>query len=408
MKKKLYGLLFSIYTALLRRIRKTEPGSALVMPPYSPGSFGDEAVVTSVVVQLARQGVKKIGLVSYRSDDDFSYLSGVAEVICLQDFFDYESWGVRFRFCRRASRYERFFILGTDVMDGYYGPRDSMQRIAVAKMAARAGVPTRIISFSFNSKPVPDCVQALKELPADVRLYGRDPLTLRRLTDALQRPVELVADVAFLLEAAPDTEKVQSVSRWVEGEHNAGRAVIGINANHILLEQLKDLTTERLVNAYADGMREIAARYPNFSFLLVPHDIRGRVSDVMLAEAIYAAIGDELRHHCMIVPTPCKPAEIKAMVSGLDFVLSGKMHLAIACLGQGVPVVCVAYQDKFEGLFRHFEMEGMTIEPQDVVAPGKLANFFIERYQRRESIAAQVLKRLPAVRDLARVSLERA
>lgn len=405
MKKKLYAALFSIYTALLRRFRSPQPGSALVMPPYSPGSFGDEAVVTSVVVQLVRQGVKKIGLVSYRTDDDFSYLSGISEVFCLQDFYEYESWGVRFRFCRMASRYERFFMLGTDVMDGYYGPRDSMQRIAVANMAAQAGVQTRIISFSFNSRPVPECVQALKTLPAGVRLFGRDPLSLQRLTGALQRPVELVADVAFLLEPAPDTDRVQAVYHWVENERRTGRVVIGVNANHILLEQVKGLTTERLVNAYAVAMRELTGKFPNFSFLLVPHDIRGKVSDVMLAEAIYASVGEGLRNHCMIIPTPCKPSEIKAMVAGLDFVLSGKMHLAIACLGQGVPVICVAYQDKFEGLFKHFEMEGLTIEPQDVVAPGKLSAFFVEKYRQREALAAQIQKRLPAVRELARVSL---
>lgn len=405
MKQKIYAILFSIYAALLRAFRRPEPDSALVMPPYSPGSFGDEAVVTSVVVQLARQGVKKIGLVSYRDDDNWSYLSGIAEVFCLQDYYEYESWGIRFRFCRMASRYERFFVLGTDVMDGYYGPRDSLQRIAVAKMASRAGVPTRIISFSFNNRPDPDCVQALKALPADVRLFGRDPLTLQRLVNNLQRPAELVADVAFLLEPSPETAKVQSVYRWVEAERQAGRAVIGVNANHILLEQVKDLTPERLVNAYAAAMQEITQRYPNASYLLVPHDVRGRVSDVMLAEAIHAAVSDEVRNHCMIIPTPCKPAEVKAMVAGLDFVLSGKMHLAIAALGQGVPVICVAYQDKFEGLFQHFELDGLTIQPEDVVMPGKLSAFFIENYEQREALAEQVRRHLPAVRDLARVSL---
>jgi len=405
MKTKIYAILFSIYTALLRAFRKPEPDSALVMPPYSPGSFGDEAVVTSVVVQLARQGIKKIGLISYRDDDDWSYLSGIAEVFSLQDFFEYESWGVRFRFCRVASRYERFIVLGTDVMDGYYGGRDSQQRIAVTEMAARAGVPTRIISFSFNSRPNPECVQLLKQLPGPVSMFGRDPLSRQRLADFLKRPVELVADVAFMLEPSPETDKVQSVYRWVEAERQAGRAVIGVNANHILLEQVQGLTPERLVNAYAAALHEITQRYLTVSFLLVPHDIRGRVSDVMLAEAIYAAVPEDVRAHCKIIPTPCKPAEIKAMVAGLEFVLSGKMHLAIAALGQGVPVACIAYQDKFEGLFQHFELDGLTIQPQDVVEPGKLAAFFIEKYEQREALAAQVRRRLPAVRELSRQSL---
>ena len=79
--------------------------------------------------------------------------------------------------------------------------------------------------------------------------------------------------------------------------------------------------------------------------------------------------------------------------------------LAIAALGQGVPVACIAYQDKFEGLFQHFELDGLTIQPQDVVEPGKLAAFFIEKYEQREALASQVRRRLPAVRELSRQSL---
>jgi len=248
-------------------------------------------------------------------------------------------------------------------------------------------------------------VQLLKQLPGPVSMFGRDPLSRQRLADFLKRPVELVADVAFMLEPSPETDKVQSVYRWVEAERQAGRAVIGVNANHILLEQVQGLTPERLVNAYAAALHEITQRYLTVSFLLVPHDIRGRVSDVMLAEAIYAAVPEDVRAHCKIIPTPCKPAEIKAMVAGLEFVLSGKMHLAIAALGQGVPVACIAYQDKFEGLFQHFELDGLTIQPQDVVEPGKLAAFFIEKYEQREALAAQVRRRLPAVRELSRQSL---
>lgn len=406
MKQRVYALLFWAYATLLRLFRKPQPGSVLVMPPYSPGSFGDEAVVTSVVVQLARQGVKRIGLIAYRDDDDWSYLSGITEVFSLQDYFLYESWGIRFRFCRLTSQYEKFLVLGTDVMDGYYGGRDSQQRIAVTEMAAQAGALTRIISFSFNNRPHPECVEMLKRLPAQVQMFGRDPLSRQRLMNSLERPVELVADVAFLLEPTPDTEKVQAVYRWADGEKAAGRIVIGMNANHILLEQVKGLTSDSLVNAYVAALQEITIRYANASFLLTPHDIRGEVSDVMLANLIYAGVSEAVRSHCMVVPTPCKPAEIKAMMAKVDFVLSGKMHLAIASLGQGVPVVCVAYQDKFEGLFQHFEMDDLTIDPKDVVQPGKLAAFFIGKYEQREALAGQVQKRLPAVQNLARLSLQ--
>ena len=40
----------------------------------------------------------------------------------------------------------------------------------------------------------------------------------------------------------------------------------------------------------------------------------------------------------------------------VDLVLTGRMHLAIAALGMGTPPLCVAYMDKFEGLFHLFDI----------------------------------------------------
>ncbi|KNH03428.1 polysaccharide pyruvyl transferase [Qipengyuania citrea LAMA 915] len=43
--------------------------------------------------------------------------------------------------------------------------------------------------------------------------------------------------------------------------------------------------------------------------------------------------------------------EAKSWVSGLDFVVGGRMHACIAAFSSGVPVVPVAYSRKFNGLF---------------------------------------------------------
>jgi polysaccharide pyruvyl transferase WcaK-like protein len=80
------------------------------------------------------------------------------------------------------------------------------------------------------------------------------------------------------------------------------------------------------------------------------------------------------------------------------------MHLAIACLGQGTPVACVTYQGKFEGLFRHFELDGMTIEPEQAFQPEGLVKFLMPLIEKRKDISKQVQLKLPQVQQLAQVN----
>ena len=97
----------------------------------------------------------------------------------------------------------------------------------------------------------------------------------------------------------------------------------------------------------------------------------------------------------------CRAAEVQALCAELDIVLSGRMHCAIACLSQGTPVACITYQDKFEGLFEHFGLQGMTIDPEVSLRSGKLLEFFLPIYQNRDNLRKQIEARLPAVRQLA-------
>ncbi|TLN28532.1 glycosyl transferase family 1, partial [bacterium] len=100
-------------------------------------------------------------------------------------------------------------------------------------------------------------------------------------------------------------------------------------------------------------------------------------------------------------PSSIHAAEIKAICGQLDLALSGRMHMAIACLGQGTPVACITYQGKFEGLYRHFELDGLTIDPVTATQPGRLAAFFLPVIDRREAIRRQIQSQLPKVRVLA-------
>jgi polysaccharide pyruvyl transferase WcaK-like protein len=73
----------------------------------------------------------------------------------------------------------------------------------------------------------------------------------------------------------------------------------------------------------------------------VPQDDDGRVAD-RLAEEFPGVVR---------APTFASPVDAKSYISGLDFLVAGRMHACIAAFSSGVPVVPVAYSRKFSGLF---------------------------------------------------------
>ena len=78
------------------------------------------------------------------------------------------------------------------------------------------------------------------------------------------------------------------------------------------------------------------------------------------------------------------------------------MHLAIACLGKGVSVACVTYQDKFEGLFKHFGLDNTTIAPEIALQAGELTKFLLQLLENRDVIARQIRNHILKVKMLAR------
>jgi polysaccharide pyruvyl transferase WcaK-like protein len=159
-----------------------------------------------------------------------------------------------------------------------------------------------------------------------------------------------------------------------------------------------------LRQAYVRTLTDLFVRH-KASFVLIPHDLRGTMTDAALARSILDALPSAVKSHCFLVPAPCTAAEIRGICGLLDVAVSGRMHCAIACLGEGTPVVCITYQDKFEGLFQHFELRGMTIDPQEALQPERLPELLAGLVQARESIRGRIESRLPHIEKLALANL---
>jgi polysaccharide pyruvyl transferase WcaK-like protein len=359
-------------------------------------------MVVATLEALAEAGITRIGLVDYASGLTWENVARSYAPLDFSDYFDGGSWQSEARFLQQAGRYRRFLCIGADVMDGYYSDYRTLQRLRLVAQAAKTGAQTTILGFSFNAQPTQATVDALRALPKSVRLCARDPVSQRRLLKHLQRPVALVADLAFLLSPDDDSEKVGEVTRWIAEEKEAGRVILGVNANYLHLRALNSENPTRLVTAYIRMLSDLHALRPRLSFVLLPHDARGAHCDVFLADSIRAGLPKALQPHTLKIPTPCTAAEIKAICGALDLVLSARMHVAIACLGQGTPVACITYQGKFKGLFEHFGLDKLTISPQTAFQNGSMSQFLLPILERREALRTQITARVPHVQALAR------
>jgi polysaccharide pyruvyl transferase WcaK-like protein len=66
-----------------------------------------------------------------------------------------------------------------------------------------------------------------------------------------------------------------------------------------------------------------------------------------------------------------------------------------------VPVACVTYQDKFEGLMQHFGLDDVLMSGDKACEPGALTEFFERLLARRNTLRAEVASRLPEVTALS-------
>ena len=166
---------------------------------------------------------------------------------------------------------------------------------------------------------------------------------------------------------------------------------------------MDNITTNDLVQVFVSNLTILHQNNKQLSFIFLPHD--GRIvngdSDNTLSKKVIDNLPTEVAS--FKIPFPCLASEIKAIVKHLDCVLTGRMHLAIACLGQATPIACITYQGKFEGLYQHFALEPLFIEPKELFVPNQstLVNLVNKLIEQRGDLHQQILDKLDEVKKLS-------
>ena len=213
-------------------------------------------------------------------------------------------------------------------------------------------------------------------------LAARDPMSFdvaRRMAPAAHA-IQAV-DVAFALpferRTKPDPSRIE----------------IGLNVSGLLFNGGYSGANEFGMQVdYAGYTRRLIAALlarPGVSVHLVchvnsdtlPQDDDGRVADRLAAEF----------PGMVRAPDFASPSAAKSYISGLDFLVAGRMHPCIAAFSSGIPVVPVAYSRKFTGLFEGV-LDYHHLVPVTGLGTDEAVAFTLDRLDRAPELKADIAR----------------
>ncbi|WP_108658986.1 polysaccharide pyruvyl transferase family protein [Acuticoccus kandeliae] len=374
-------------------MRRPSERAALVIAPTDVGSLGDAAMLIAAYQTLKDQGFDRVSCVSSAEWAD----SGVFDAYYWADdhFFDGNMRSLA-RLLWKVRDYEAVFFVGADVLDGTYNAGSVARRLQVLDWFAAQGKTATVLGSSFTETPNALCCETLRAFPANATINARDPVSKARMERFLERPITLVADVAFLAQPDPTVPQARDFETWIAARRAAGDRIVAINANYHNDAKVPGYTAKHvdIARALLDA---------NTSLIFVPHDTRTKRSDVVVVEEIMAALpagsADRVRY-C----EPTDPRAVKAILAMCDFIVTGRMHVAILGMGAGVPAYSFGYQGKFEGLYKLLGLpaEKLLENPADIVSRFDeiLANI-LAGLDEAKTHAATLEAALPGVRAMS-------
>ena len=381
------------YVRIYRQLLPRRQGEILVAPPASTGSLGDQALLQGLYDGLSRKWNCRLRQVLLPNYEAIQLQNGESPTIDVYGSSLSDLWLLL------ALRNARLFcVLGADVIDGRYDEGQALYYLHALDLAASAGVPSRLLGFSFSENPNLRVVDRFKSLAAEIVCCARDPESRKRFTEFTGREAMQVADLAFQVTAKAESASALNALEWIRHVNQDGARVIALNAN--VLTNLSD--PERVKIAYVELINELAAKDSSLRFVLVPHDFRGKESDHLCHLRIIADLDDMAKKHTFLLEPPIHAWDAKAVAAASDLVVTGRMHFAIAALGSGVPAIGIGYMGKFEGLLDYFELKSLLITPRsaynDLLLPAKV----LEALPLLSTYREQITRYIGAVRSLSK------
>lgn len=328
------------------------------------GSRGDEAMIWSILQNF--RGRCPTGLVTvvvasntFPQSEDGRRLAAAFNVNYVYAWRPRRYVANIVRAIREAKATE-IYVLGADCMDGKWSTQTSITLLAVADIAARMSLFSRLTAFSWNEHPTQGVLSAFRRISPNLEVLLRDPVSYERfMQDLPDVKAKSVADIAFNLQPLY-SDAVKHELDKMNAMKERGRFVLGFNLHSMLVTADK---LDAFIGQVANGLTHFLVENAAVDCVLISHDYRdGGDLEVLRKLSRYL----DADRACLI-ETFFSAAELKALTSGLDALFTSRMHLGIAALGMGCPTGAFGYQGKFAGLFQLLGLpESLIVDPGSV------------------------------------------
>lgn len=246
-----------------------------------------------------------------------------------------------------------------------------------------------IINTSWGAKPREDNLKFLKNIckSPNLQIYIRDSISFKLIQEDINflNPPILTADLAFLCDKN-ETNKNNELEKWI---NKTTKPIIGINIHQDFCEYNSDVKT-KIINF-------VNTNHHKYRFLFIPHDSRKREYQDLIS------IQKTCKNVDSFTTNYLEPEYEKFITSKLYLVITGRMHLSILTIPNGIPSIAIAYNGvKAIGTFSHWDIENLVIEPKNIGNLTKLVTYVEENYsliqkkinQNMESVKDKVNKQI--------------
>lgn len=307
------------------------------LPPALKRSRGDLALFWSVYSIFGTKDVRYIAtgnqLPVFFPDANlqinFKYYKCFTTTMAFSEKLDF-LWSLR--------KANELFLIGCDLLDGKYSVDRSLANLNICKIAAKTGIPVRIVGFSINNALPEQLVNEYTSMGENVTFYPREQNSYNRLKKLNIKNLQQSSDIAFLLKPNFKISLPLPIEAFI---NERGPKILGLNLSTHWPSPL--LNSEKHITQLTGAIKRLIQ--DGWSILLLPHH---EPDDFGQLQKIKNNLPED--SYCEVNPIP-DPFIVQAITSKCQHIFTGRLHLAIIAMTSGVPCTGFPYQDKFEGIF---------------------------------------------------------
>ena len=257
--------------------------------------------------------------------------------------------------------FESLIYFGNDCVPYYPGCIPIKQIMNFLKVNKKV----HIINTSWGEKS--KGINIIKSVAQDpnFHIYMRDQYSHKLIQRDIQfhnTPV-LTADLAFLCKKNTNI-KVDKLEQWM---NKNDKPIIGINTHNDFKQHNNDVKNEL--------KKFITTNKDTYRYLFIPHDSRKKEYEDLQTLCRSCNNIDGFTTNYL------DPEYEKYITSRLYLVITGRMHLSILTIPNGIPSIAISYNGlKAKGSFQHYGLENFVIEPSNINALHSTVNYIKTNY----------------------------